>query len=132
MSKLRRICALLCVAFMALPAHAVTVEKPLDDPKLEKRAHGLFTELKCVVCEGQALAESDAPLAIDMRQTIRNMLRIGQSDEAIRAYFATRYGDGILLTPPVNQSTTLLWLMPVLALGIGIAFLWSQFRGPKT
>ena len=120
----------LIAALLLLPqlSLAVTIEKPLPDRAQEARAQALFAELKCVVCEGQALAESDAPLAIDMRQTIRTMLTQGASDAAILAYFSTRYGDGILLTPPMDETTMILWLAPLLTLLIGLGCIWHYMH----
>jgi cytochrome c-type biogenesis protein CcmH len=110
---------LLCV-----PAFAATIERPLPDPALERQAQHLFAELRCVVCEGQALAESDAALARQMRSEIRDMVAGGKSENDVLDYFRARYGDRILLNPPLGRATALLWLGPVLLLALGASILW--------
>lgn len=119
-----------CLILMAFHAHAVTIEQPLDDPRLEQRARAVFSELKCVVCEGQALAESDAPLARDMRGHIRTMIADGKSDTEIFAFFVTRYGKQVLLNPPLETATILLWTAPLLLLLIGVLLLKRIVRHP--
>ena len=89
------------------------------DIEREARARGLFEELRCLVCEGQSLAQSQAPLAQDMRQLIRERLASGQSEDEIRAYLRARYGDYIFLHPPANAATFLLWAGPFLFLILG-------------
>jgi cytochrome c-type biogenesis protein CcmH len=121
---------LLLYIVCALPAHAVTIERPLRDPGNEARAQALFHQLRCVVCEGQPLSESDAPLALDMRKTIRDMIQQGQDEQAIIAHFTMRYGDAILLRPPANRYTWLLWAMPAILLVGGGLTLYRHFRRP--
>lgn len=106
--------AFVAVALFALAAQAVTIEPKLNDPAQEAVARQVIAQLNCVVCEGQALAESDATFAREMRAEIRRMAAEGQSETAILDYFRTRYGARILLTPPMQPSTLLLWLGPVL------------------
>ena len=118
----------LCFILFAAPALAITVEKPLPSHADEARAQALFAQLRCVVCEGQPLSESDAPLAIDMRQTIRTMITSTQTDHAIIEHFTMRYGDAILLTPPINQQTWLLWVLPIAFLLVGGSVVWRLFR----
>ncbi|MGD9650539.1 MAG: cytochrome c-type biogenesis protein CcmH, partial [Dongiaceae bacterium] len=98
---------------------AVALEKPLTDPALEARAHQLFQELRCVVCQGESLDASPASLAQDMRQSIRDQLMAGKSETEIKNYLVTRYGDFILMKPPLKTSTLLLWLAPLLLLAAG-------------
>lgn len=118
--------ALLC---MAGAAHALVLDRPLPDAQQEAQAQQLFHALRCVVCEGQSLAESDATFAQQMRAEIRRMITDGKSEPAVRAYFTERYGARILLTPPVEPSTYLLWGMPVLLLGIASVLLWPRPKG---
>lgn len=105
--------------FMALPAWAITIETPLADAAKEREAHALFRRLKCVVCEGQALAESDATLARQMRAEIRRLVLEGKSSNEIQDYFVARYGRDVLLDPPLTATTVLLWCAPLLVLGVG-------------
>lgn len=99
------------------PASAVG-QTPADIDR-EAQARTLFEELRCLVCEGQSLAQSEAPLAQDMRQLIRERLSAGQSEDEIRAYLRARYGDYIFLRPPANTATFLLWAGPFLFLILG-------------
>jgi cytochrome c-type biogenesis protein CcmH len=119
-------------ALISLPAFAVTIERPLPEIVQERRAQQIFAALKCVVCEGQPLAESDAELAIDMRHSIREKVARGESTQKIIGYFETRYGEAILMRPPVTQHTLPLWLMPVLLLVVGLGIFWRNVRRGKS
>ena len=125
MNRLRFFLLLCCAA---LPAWAVTIEQPLADPAQERAAQAIFRELKCVVCEGQALAESDATLARQMRAEIRRMVADGTSTSAVMEYFTARYGQEVLLTPPVARTTLLLWLAPALLLALGVYLITRSMR----
>lgn len=114
---------------IATPAFAVTIEMPLNNSAQEQRARAIFSDLKCVVCEGQALAESDAPLARDMRGQIRAMIEAGQSDAEILAFFVARYGKQVLLNPPFETATMMLWVAPLLLLLGGATLLIRATRG---
>jgi cytochrome c-type biogenesis protein CcmH len=92
----------------------------LADPRLEARALALQRELRCVVCQGQSLDESNAPLAADLRRLIRTKLENGESDAQIEAYLVARYGDFILMKPPLEPETYLLWFGPLASVSIGI------------
>jgi len=94
--------------------------KPLgDDPALELRLKTLSQDLRCLVCQNTTLADSSAPLAEDLRQEIRKLMREGKSDQEVIDYLVARYGDFVLYKPPVNESTALLWFGPFLLLIIG-------------
>ena len=90
-----------------------------DDPELEARTMAIAKELRCVVCQNQSVADSEAALAGDLRQQIRDQLRAGRSAEEIRAYMTERYGDFVLYSPPLNARTALLWFGPALLLAVG-------------
>lgn len=99
-----------------------------DDPALEARMLAIASELRCLVCQNQTIADSHSGLATDLRQDIREQLKRGQSDQQIRDYMTARYGDFILYRPPVDSSTALLWFGPgVMAIG-GLGFLWWTLR----
>ncbi len=104
---------ILTVAFVA-PALAVDPDEVLDDVALEQRARELSRQLRCVVCQSQSIDDSNAPLAKDMRILVRERLLAGDSDEAIIAYLVARYGDYILLKPPMQTNTAFLWAAPAL------------------
>ena len=106
---------------LAIPAHAVDPGEILPDAALEHRARQISSELRCLVCQNQSIDDSNAPLAKDLRVLVRERLISGESDRAVMAYIVARYGDFVLLKPPVNTKTLLLWLAPLLCLS-GIAF----------
>lgn len=110
---------------LATPALAVLPNEQLSDPKLEARARAISTQLRCVVCQNQTIDDSDAELAHDLRVLLRQRLKAGDSDQQAIAFIANRYGDYVLLKPPFDAETLLLWLGPLLALaagGVGVGF----------
>jgi cytochrome c-type biogenesis protein CcmH len=114
------------ISFVALllvtgTAFAVTGPERLSDARLEARAVALQKSLRCVVCQGESLDESNAALAADLRRLIREMIAKGQSDTQIENYLVARYGDFILMKPPLKQETFLLWFGPLIVLAIGTA-----------
>jgi cytochrome c-type biogenesis protein CcmH len=116
--------------FMAgWPALAVRPDEVLSDPALETRARALSAELRCLVCQNQSLDDSEAPLARDLRILLRERLKAGDSDAAVKAYLVARYGDFVLLKPPFRFDTWFLWLTPLAALIAGAAGLaWALRR----
>jgi cytochrome c-type biogenesis protein CcmH len=98
------------------PALAVLPEERLQDAKLEARARVISQELRCMVCQNQSIDDSDATIAKDLRLLVRERLSAGDSDSQVIAYIHARYGDFVLLRPPFNPSTFLLWLTPFLIL----------------
>src|ERR1700748_3867231 len=119
--------ARLVLAFLLLaaPAFAVLPSEQLADPKLEARARAISTELRCVVCQNQTIDDSDADLAHDLRVLLRQRLKAGDSDSQAVAFLVNRYGAYILLKPPFDTETLLLWLGPALALlggAVGVGF----------
>ena len=113
---------------MAMSAHAATLEQPLLHHDQEIMAQSLFRELRCVVCEGQSLAESDAVLAQQMRAEIRAQVANGQTQTQVLDYFRARYGDAILLNPRLTAHTVLLWLAPLLFMLLGAWVMWRSQR----
>ncbi len=115
---------ILLVALLALlagPAFAVQPDEVMKDPALEGRARTLSAELRCMVCQNQSIDDSDAPLARDIRLLIRQRIGEGESNDAVRTYLVSRYGDFILLKPPLKPETLLLWLSAPLTLAAGLA-----------
>jgi cytochrome c-type biogenesis protein CcmH len=96
------------------------------DPALEERVTALATELRCLVCQNQTLADSNAPLAVDLRNQIRERMREGASERDIIAYMVERYGDFVLYRPPWKATTLLLWLGPILLMLGGLAALYYR------
>jgi cytochrome c-type biogenesis protein CcmH len=121
---------LLATALILLPlaAHAVTPGEMLADPALEARARVITGELRCLVCQNQSIDDSDAALAKDLRMLVREKLKEGLSDAQVRDYVHARYGDFVLLRPPLNPGTLLLWAAPALALLAGVWTVWSAAR----
>ena len=103
-------------------ANAITAEEMLADPLLENRARNLSQKLRCLVCQNQSIDDSDADLAKDLRREVRAQLVQGKTDEAILSDLRAKYGDFVLLAPPLAKNTMALWLAPIgfLLLGIGI------------
>jgi len=97
-------------------------------PTLEDQVYAIAKELMCPVCAGQTVAESSSQLAEQMRGTIRERLRAGQTREEIIAYFVSQFGEGVLAAPPARGSGLLLWLIPPLALGVGAIILQRFIR----
>jgi cytochrome c-type biogenesis protein CcmH len=123
---MRRNLLIAIVALWCSAALAVTVDKPLADPTQEAAAQSLFHTLKCVVCEGQSLADSDATLAVQMRVLIRSMLGEGKSEEEVLTFFRARYGDRITLAPPLAGRSLPLWFAPLTMLAVGAFALWRM------
>lgn len=126
---MRLLSNILCALFLAHGAVAMTLEAQLPDPVQEQTAQDLFHELRCIVCEGQSLAESDAVLAQQMRAEIRRRVAEGDSAAQVKAYFVQHYGTQILQRPPLMGSTLFLWAMPVLFLLVGAWLLRPRRRG---
>ncbi|HEY8124965.1 MAG TPA: cytochrome c-type biogenesis protein [Methylocystis sp.] len=116
--------------FLLLPlaAHAVTPGEMLADPALEARARAIATELRCLVCQNQSIDDSDASLAKDLRVLVREKLKEGMSDAEVREFVHSRYGDFVLLRPPMKSGTLLLWAAPLIALLAGAAAVWMAAR----
>lgn len=106
--------ALLCLS--SLPVWAIEPGEALNDPILETRARALSAELRCPVCQNQSIDDSDAPLARDLRLLLRSRLLAGDSDDEIRQFLVARYGEFVLLKPPISPKTWLLWAAPALIL----------------
>ena len=105
--------------------------RQLDDPRLETQARDLMHELRCLVCQGQSIADSDAPLAGDMRSQVREKLLAGESPAQIKQWLVDRYGNWVTYEPPLGPDTIMLYLAPLLALLAGGWLVLGRMRGPK-
>ena len=99
-----------------------------QDSEVDRRVHALASELRCLVCQNQTLAESNAPLAIDMRNQIREQMKAGASDRDVVDFLVARYGDFVLYRPPLKASTVLLWAGPFILLAFGLFLLFLRLR----
>ncbi|MDB5553082.1 MAG: cytochrome biosis protein [Rhizobium sp.] len=108
------------------PALAVNPDEVLADPVLEARARAISSELRCMVCQNQSIDDSNADLAKDLRVLVRERLTAGDSDDQVRAYLVSRYGEFVLLKPPLGFNTMLLWGMPVALLLVGGLVIFRQ------
>ena len=130
---MRALAAALLLAIASLAwGQASEIANP--DPAVERRLKGLAEELRCLVCQNQTIADSNAPLAVDLRNQIRTQIAQGRSDDQIRSYMVERYGDFVLYKPPFHAATALLWLGPplLIAIGIGAFVLVVRRRRPVT
>ena len=118
MGRLRAILLSLTL-LAAAPAFAVQLDEVLPDPALETRARALSQELRCLVCQNQSIDDSDAQLARDLRILLRERLKAGDSDQQVLDFLVARYGEFVLLRPPLAWHTALLWLAPGLLLVAG-------------
>ena len=116
-----RVLVLILGILWAASAGAALPSEMLADPALEARAREISKELRCLVCQNQSIDESNAGLAHDLRLLVRERLKAGDSDAQVLAYIVDRYGQFVLLKPPVEPATYLLWLTPVLAVVLGTA-----------
>lgn len=118
----------------ATPGIAVLPDEVLDDPVLEARARVISKDIRCMVCQNQSIDDSNADLARDLRIIVRERLVAGDSDAEVKNYLVARYGDYVLLTPPMTWGTALLWGGPFVLLAFGsiLIFFWYRGRGTET
>ena len=114
--------------FLVTPALAIQPDEILEDKLLEERARVISKELRCLVCQNQSIDDSDAPLARDLRVLVRERLQAGESDEKVIKFVVDRYGDFVLLRPPIKASTLALWISPIAILIVGVILLLMRFR----
>ena len=110
------------------PTTAITPEEILNDPALEERARTLSKQLRCLVCQNQSIDDSDADLARDLRSEVRGQIIAGKSDAIIIDQLRQKYGDYVLLNPPIGQKTLFLWLAPIGFIGLGILIVVAARR----
>ncbi len=103
-----------------------------EDPALEQRVTALAGELRCLVCQNETIADSNAPLAIDLKNQVREKMKQGISDREIVDFMVARYGDFVLYRPPFKASTMLLWLGPLLLLAAGLFTLFFNLTRRRT
>ena len=119
---------LAALATPALAQQAPLADTQLSDPAQEAQAKALMGTIRCVECQGQSIADSNADIAANMRSLIRQRIKSGESPEQVRAWLIQRYGDYISYDPPLGGATWPLWAAPFVLLAIGIAIARSSFR----
>ena len=127
--KLLSICL---IQFFSNNSYAVEPNEILENQKQELRARNISKNIRCMICQNQSIDESSASLAKDLRILIRNKIKEGNSNEEIYKFLTDRYGDFILLKPPIKLSTLALWVFPFVFLLIGIFFVfWHNKKSKK-
>ena len=122
------IALLLIAAGPALAEPPPPPDVPLSNPLLEQRAKAVMGELRCLTCQNQSIADSNAAQAQAMRMEVRERIAAGEEPEAVRAFFVERYGDWVSFVPPARNDTALLWAAPLLFLALGVALVARRFR----
>ena len=123
-----RILATIFLLALATFGHAGEARPVADDPALEARVSKLSQELRCLVCQNQTLEDSHAPLAIDLKNQVREMLASGRSEAQVVEYLVARYGDFVLYRPPLKATTLFLWIGPLLLLAVSLFALLRYIR----
>ena len=132
---MRMVILTVALALFAAPAFADSALPPaeyanrqLTDPAKESAARTLMLELRCLVCQGQSIADSDAEMAGDMRALVRQRIEAGESPGAVRTWLIERYGDYVTYNPPLNSATAPLWIAPIILLILGIAIAARSYK----
>ena len=109
---------------LAASAFAIDTEVAFDDPVLQERYRSLISEIRCPKCLNESIAESDAPVAADLRREVRRLIGEGKSDDDVRSFLAARYGEFVLYRPRMSETTVALWAGPFVFLVIGGFVFW--------
>lgn len=130
MADVRRWAALLalCLSALCQPVPAKEAAPAAEDPAVEARMLSITSELRCLVCQNQTIADSHAGLAVDLRKQVREMIQRGDSDRQIIDYMTARYGDFVLYRPPLKGTTAALWFGPAALLVAGVVVLGVTLR----
>ena len=132
LTKIFLIIVTICLTqFSSKNCFTIEPDEILLDQKQELRARNISKNIRCMVCQNQSIDESDAPLAKDLRILIRNKIKDGKKDKEIYKFLTDRYGDFILLKPPLKLSTLALWFLPFVFLIIGIFIVFSYNKKSK-
>lgn len=115
---------LLACLWISTPAFAIEAELPIADPEQRELYDRLTNETRCLVCQNQTIADSNAALAVDLRREIRGMVEAGQTEQEIKIFLTDRYGEFVLYRPRWSAATAVLWLAPIVLVLLGAAWLW--------
>lgn len=116
---MRSLLAALMLSLVMVMAHAIDTEAAFEDPALQARYDYLVHQLRCVQCRNQSIADSNVELAADIRMVVRDLIAKGDSNEQILKFMSDRYGEYVLMKPPFSPHNWILWVGPILLLGIG-------------
>ena len=119
------------IQFLSDKSYAIEPDEVLKDKKQEVRARNISKNIRCMICQNQSIDDSEAPLAKDLRILIRNKIKDGKKDEEIYKFLTDRYGDFILLKPPLKLSTLMLWFLPFIFFVIGIIVVFYHNKKSK-
>ena len=122
---------LLLGILLALSLPFLTAAQDSNDAELDERVRVFSQQLRCLVCQNETLADSQAMLAMDLKQQIREQMKAGKSDKEILAYLTARYGDFVLYRPPMKRQTLLLWFGPFILLAAGLYILFRYIKGRR-
>jgi cytochrome c-type biogenesis protein CcmH len=125
---MKRLYIILLLLLLWTPARAVEPDEILQDPALEARARAITKQIRCLVCQGEDIDASGAPLASDLRKLVRERLKEGDTDAQALEYIRARYGDYVLMNPPVAERTLLLWGAPAIVFCVGLAVVFVYVR----
>jgi len=128
---MKRIHFIALLLICLVPAAPGKEAQPAEDPQIAQRMKNLTQQLRCLVCQNETLADSQADLAEDLRREIREQMKAGKTDQEILAYLTQRYGDFVLYKPPVKATTYLLWFGPFVVLLCGLLLLFQYLRRRK-
>jgi len=123
-----RLAAIAFGILLAAALHAADVEPTFDDPSLNQRYWGLIREIRCPLCMNESIADSSAPVAADLRRGVHRLLAEGKSDDEIKEFMSSRYGDFVLYRPRVAPVTYALWASPFVLLAVGSLVFWRILR----
>jgi len=127
---MRALITILLAGLLSFAAFGVAVdEKPLDDPEKEAVAREIMKDIRCLQCQNQSIEDSNAGIAKDLRKVVRERIALGDTPDNVRAYLVDRYGDWVLLEPPVKTTTYFLWASPFLFL-VFIVYMVLRSRKP--
>jgi len=133
--RLATVCTLLLMLVVVSSAHAIDTAPAFEDPVLQGRYDRLVRELRCVACRNQSIADSNVKLAADLRGKVRDLIAKGHSDAEVLTFMSDRYGEYVLLKPPFTPHNWVLWVAPLLLLGIGAVvagrFILAKARLPQ-
>ena len=123
---MKKLAGLITLLWLGLAGHAVAIDSEVafDDPVLNERYRALIHEIRCPKCLNESIAESDAPVATDLRREVRRLMGEGSTDEEIKTFLSERYGEFVLYRPRVSQTTWALWAGPFVFLALGGIVFW--------